>query len=509
MVEHVLHLNQLGYGYTRLQLQRLAADLADSLNKPRKNTAPTLSKCWLQGFLKRWPELRTAKPRSLEMQRARCCNQRNIDNYFKELEKVIMENGLKDKPERIYNLDETGVSTEHKPPKVVCGRATQPQSITSPRGANTTILSCGNAIGNSIPPYFIFKGARWEPTLLEGSLPGSAGTVSPSGWSNGDIFKSYLKEHFLKFIAVSSDPILLLYDGHTSHISQDIVEWARKHHIILFVLPPHTSHILQPLDVGVFGPLKIMYSAQCQTFMRENPGEIISRWNVCQIISKIYHKAFSPNNLIASFRKTGICPFDPTVISKDKLAPSTAVTPTNDDEAGTPIIPVGSRVEKTSPVDKFLASKLRTVTPKRPKKARKPSIRGNLMTQFDTSNNDSHSAPMIKQTRLRNATRCPLAEMNNENIPQPGPSKPTSSEPKPNSLTTLSESDTENDEEKCIVCQKWTPYEVRGATSIIFVKWAQCDQCKAWCHLKYCTKIKVVRCNGTFLCPFCDPTTVI
>jgi hypothetical protein len=61
----------------------------------------------------------------------------------------------------------------------------------------------------------------------------------------------------------SDDTILILCDGHRSHISVDLVEWAKQQNIVLFVLPPHTSHILQPMDVECFGPMQLKFDQEC------------------------------------------------------------------------------------------------------------------------------------------------------------------------------------------------------------------------------------------------------
>ena len=55
---------------------------------------------------------------------------------------------------------------------------------------------------------------------------------------------------------VTTRPILLLYDGHTSHYTAQVIAEAKEQGIYLFALPPHTSHFLQPLDKSVFGPFK-------------------------------------------------------------------------------------------------------------------------------------------------------------------------------------------------------------------------------------------------------------
>jgi hypothetical protein len=49
---------------------------------------------------------------------------------------------------------------------------------------------------------------------------------------------------------------LLIYDGHSLHITSDMVETVAANNIHLFCLPPHTTHRLQPLDVGIFRPVQ-------------------------------------------------------------------------------------------------------------------------------------------------------------------------------------------------------------------------------------------------------------
>jgi hypothetical protein len=51
-------------------------------------------------------------------------------------------------------------------------------------------------------------------------------------------------------------PKLLFLDGHNSHISLEVIECAIANQISIICFPPHTSHILQPLDKGVYGPAK-------------------------------------------------------------------------------------------------------------------------------------------------------------------------------------------------------------------------------------------------------------
>ena len=146
--------------------------------------------------------------------------------------------------------------------------------------------------------------------LLQGTTSGSTRVMSKTGWSNSSVFLEYLQRHFVRYIQRpdSSQAVLLIFNGHTSHINVPALEWAQRNNIILFVLPTHTSHCLQSLCVGCFGPLQKIYNNMCHKFMRDNPSSEITRFNVASLAPKAYVKALSISNLVASFKKTGIHP---------------------------------------------------------------------------------------------------------------------------------------------------------------------------------------------------------
>ena len=92
--------------------------------------------------------------------------------------------------------------------------------------------------------HILFPGVRMRSELLESATPGANGDVSESGWSNSAILKQYLESHFLRNApGRGEEPTLLLLDGHKTHVSLGVVEWAKSNNIILHILPAHTSHI--------------------------------------------------------------------------------------------------------------------------------------------------------------------------------------------------------------------------------------------------------------------------
>ena len=61
---------------------------------------------------------------------------------------------------------------------------------------------------------------------------------------------------------------MLILDGYESHHSTDFELYCKEHKIITVCMPAHSSHLLQPLDVGCFRPLKQAYSRQVEELMR-------------------------------------------------------------------------------------------------------------------------------------------------------------------------------------------------------------------------------------------------
>ena len=149
LVGHVTYMAAIGYGYNKSGIQCMAKDYTVSLGKPIK-AKESLSNYWLYGLIKRWPNLKIVKPQKLSIARAKVASRESLDKYYEEISLVLASNGLYDKPQNIYNVDEIGINTEHSPPKVVCDKRTIPQKITSNRSSTSTIIASGNALGNSV-----------------------------------------------------------------------------------------------------------------------------------------------------------------------------------------------------------------------------------------------------------------------------------------------------------------------------------------------------------------------
>ena len=129
------------------------------------------------------------KPRSIDVARAKSATKEAIGNYFDTLNKILVKFNVVDKPNLIFNVDEKGLNTEHKPPTIVSGKLNKTQAITSARSKTVTIIGCVNGFGQQIPTYFVFPGMRMLYVLMNGA---SVGTVTKYGWSNTEVFTHYI-----------------------------------------------------------------------------------------------------------------------------------------------------------------------------------------------------------------------------------------------------------------------------------------------------------------------------
>ena len=78
-------------------------------------------------------------------------------------------------------------------------------------------------------------------------------------------------------------------------------------------MPPHASHLLQPLDVGYFSLLKTAYSKQVEHLVK-NKIHHITKVEFLPAFKKAFDQAFTLSNIQGAFRGSSIFPFDPEAV---------------------------------------------------------------------------------------------------------------------------------------------------------------------------------------------------
>lgn len=271
---------------------------------------------WLRSFRIR-NELMKRKPQLISLARARAMSRYNTDRFYRQLKYLFDTYNFP--PARIYNVDETGVTTVPPPRSFVLAHKNtkKVQHIaTAERGTLITVVLGMSAAGNLIPPGIIYP--RKGQSELKETLPQEYEMFyTKNGWMNGETFFKYM-EHFIKNTKPSAaSPVLLLYDNHASHLALPVIELAQQNHVHILTIIPHSSHVLQPLDVGFNKGFKQYYSDFLYTWMRANQDEPFVLKQCVQIIKMAFEKCklntfIGPN----SFRKCGIYPLDPHALDE-------------------------------------------------------------------------------------------------------------------------------------------------------------------------------------------------
>ena len=308
------------YGLSPSEARNLAMEFAmrNDIDVPenwlRDSTA---GQEWLIGFMRRHGELSIRVPEATSLGRATAFNKFTKDKFMDNLQKVYERYQFT--PDRIYNCDETALTTVHRPHKIIATKGSkQVGAVTShERGQLVTTCCTINALGNTIPPFMVFPRVYFKAHMLKGAPPGTGGSAHPSGWMTSVSFVSYLK-HFIKYSHCTLDqPALLILDNHESHVSLHSVDLRKASGVVMLTIPPHCSHRLQPLDVAVYGPLKRYYSNACTSWLHTNPGFPMSIMDIASCLGASYQSAFTPNNILAGFRHTGIWPFNRDIFTDD------------------------------------------------------------------------------------------------------------------------------------------------------------------------------------------------
>ncbi|KAF9728330.1 transposase [Paraphaeosphaeria minitans] len=189
------------------------------------------------------------------------------------------------------------------------------REVLIPTATNRELISlveCVSATGVSLPPMLIMKAKtileQWAVDLPSDYLI----NITDSGYANDQTAIDWIK-HFDRMTAAATPPEtwrLLLIDGHGSHLTAELANFCESHYIQLYALPPHTTHLLQPLDVGCFQPLKWYHSRTLDWASRTGAVDI-RRSDFLATLAQIRGQAFKENTIKSGWRKAGLAPFCP------------------------------------------------------------------------------------------------------------------------------------------------------------------------------------------------------
>ena len=172
-----------------------------------------------------------------------------------------------------------------------------------------------------LPPMIIFAEGFPGGAYTRGGPTNALYAKSESGYMDGELYLLWFEKVFLKYCS-RDRPVMLIQDGYKSHMTLSMIETAQRESVILFNLPPHTTHASQPLDQSIFKPLKAAFGTALKSVTFTRQDYVLPNSDFPRVFCHPYDMTCTPYRVKQSFHDAGICPFDPSTIKFDVLGPS-------------------------------------------------------------------------------------------------------------------------------------------------------------------------------------------
>lgn len=314
----------------------------------------TLGKRWMQPFIQRHPSIATLVGKPQETVRIHEATEENVRGWFERLAKFKSRYNIQD--ENIWNFDEHGMGLGVCSDQYVIGKAKD--EMTKKRRKNTkisvsqdrkwvSIIECISAAGSSIEPVIIFKGKSIQLDWMPKPIPMFKYTSTENAWTNNDVGVWWLNEVFIPQTRLRGSAYrLLICDNHESHISTQFELDCKRQRIVLLTLPPHTSDVLQPLDLRMFSPLKTKYRDKLYGLQQMSDTATTKKKEFLNLYREARQETMNKRNIHACWKKAGIVPWDvESVVASDEVIKRDKTPPLHDnDNIPSPVItPKGPR----------------------------------------------------------------------------------------------------------------------------------------------------------------------
>lgn len=258
LAKWILAQEALGVPVTHAQIRLFADRMLQASGSQER-----VGKHWLSKFIRRNPSVKTKRVKRIDVKRLEGATTETIRAFFQRRALPVIKDIL---PDDIANMDENGIMEGQGLNGLCVGKAETKVALAKHPESRiwTTILECVSATGRLFDPLIIFKGKevqqQWFPDDNEflASLDGWRFTTSENGWTSNDIALEWLLKVYLPVPPVGKKRLLVV-DGHGSHATDNFMWHCYINDVYLLYLPAHSSHVLQPLDMSFFSPLKTAY----------------------------------------------------------------------------------------------------------------------------------------------------------------------------------------------------------------------------------------------------------
>jgi len=268
-----------------------------------KNNYP--SKDWLKSFVSRhsvtFRRADNVKPARAEV------DADMVNNFFDELEQTIA--GVP--AANVYNYDETNVSDNPGTKTVVTHKRSKKSPAQNPTLKNMhqsdVLWECCRTI---LARTVVYKSQNCYNEWTIGDPNGTLYDNTLSGWFDSRCFERWFKELFPPHVSDKPGLKVIIGNNLASHFTPQVTESSVANNIAFTCLIPNSTHILQPLDVAVFGLMKREWRKILQQWRKESRVKgSIPKNHFRKLPNQLYNQ-LKEDNIVSGFRATRIFPLD-------------------------------------------------------------------------------------------------------------------------------------------------------------------------------------------------------
>lgn len=335
---------RLGYAPSLVKFRSIANAMLSSTGVLKR-----VSHVWHRGFFQRNPTVETARSHIISYLKVNGATAENINLFFNRLEVPQVAHIP---IERWYNADEMGVGQgvgdDHW---IICEVATRlALKKDIEKGEWITVLECISADGHALPPLVILKGKdvqhQWFPRRNLGLWDDWLFRASPKGWTSNEIALDWLEGVFIPHVRRQHGNrwVVLICDGHDSHTNDTFLATCLLNKIWLIFYEPHCSHVVQALDVGVFGPLKKRLRKHLRESLCMELGILPLKEDLIKALRSARLEVLVPRVIKKAWATAGIFPRDRSkplsskyvMLEKEGVARARAKAPAAEERPKTP-----------------------------------------------------------------------------------------------------------------------------------------------------------------------------
>lgn len=315
-VEHLNLVSSWGYPFDTTDLRIIAKAYLDKIGRNVRQLPNNLpGRDWCTNFLKRQKDkLSHRLSANISVKRA-ALTQEVIENFFVNARQTL-ENVT---PECLVNYDETNLTDNPGAKKFIFKRGCRyPERVINSTKTSVSIMYAGSADGQLLNPYVVYKADHLWDTWTKGGPEGTRYNRTRSGWFDIMCFEDWFFTVVVPYYKHKEGPKVLVGDNLSSHFSKKILDACSEMNISFLCLPPNATHVMQPLDVAFYAPLKKYWRGILTNWkkMEGRKQSVLSKDAFPRLLTKLHEKLMENDkgkqNIISGFNKTGLYPLDPS-----------------------------------------------------------------------------------------------------------------------------------------------------------------------------------------------------